>query len=295
MLFKNDVKFEIPENKLKELKAMKFPVVFKLPDEKWFKNSTNGRKERPGGIIIPYEERVEDKNEGSVKWNYTQLPPIRNNDNIRYYDNGDAAYFMTGSKMYIKETQIDLLYFLLNISTVVKESPMCSNPQIMREDPLMEAKGRNKVRAQETAIRSALFGDHPLDHADIVRLAKAFKVAGADALELDEVKDKLYEAVEARQKDMRYKDGYSMFLELAGNEERVEILASIQKAKDMKRLTYVQKSGKWLTLDDTGKKTGELCNLIGGKTPDESLEYHAINNPEVAEKIKGAIAELQAA
>ena len=295
MLFKNDVKFEIPEPELKKLKAMKFPVVFKLPEEKWFKNSTNGRKERPGGIIIPYEERVEDKNEGSVKWNYSQLPPIRNNDNIRYYDNGDAAFFMTGSKMYVKDTQIDLLYFLLNISTVVKESPMCHNPQIMLEDAVMEAKGRNKTRAMETEIKSALFGKNRMQDADIVRLARAFQVAGAEALDVEEVTDKLFDAIEARQKDPKFKDGYSMFIELSGNEERVELLASIQKAKDMKRITYVAKSGKWLTMDDTGKKTGELCNLVGGKTPEESLEYHVVNNPEVADKIKGAIAELQEA
>lgn len=293
MLFKNDVKFEIPEKERKELQAMTFPVIFKIPEEKWFKNSVNGRKERPGAIIIPYEERVEDRDEGSVKWNFTKLPPVRTGDNIRYYDDGEAAYIMTSSRMSVKKEQIDLLYFLLKISTVVKGSPMCKNPQIMMEDTVMEAKGRNQARAMESEIKSALFGKHRLDHADVVRLAKAFQVPMADTLHEDEVRDKLFDAVEGRQKDPLRKDGYETFLNLSGNEERLEILGAIQKAKDMKRITF--KSGKWLSLDDTGKKTGEICNLVGGKTPEESLEYHAVNNSDVAQRIKDTIAELQEA
>lgn len=288
MLYKNDERYVLQDKEIKALKKLvgnKFPVVFKLDRGLFSQNPTRpNRTERPGGIIIPFEERVDDKESGSVKWNYCELPPIKDNGNLRYYTDGRGALFISNTKFSVTEDKIDLLYYLVHVSKCIKvhdASPYTKTPSFVLEDTHLEAKERNKEREVKAQIYGAIYGHQKLDVAEVVRMAKAFRISNAESMTDEEVRDALFNAVEARQQDRNKKDGYQSFLDLSDNKQRIEMLGLIQRGKDLGRIKYDPKPAKWYMLDENGKKTGELCSLIKGKTPDESLEFHATTNEEV--------------
>lgn len=297
MLYKNDELVKITEKEIKELKKLvgKFPVVFKLNKQLYSVNPLNpNRTERPGGVIIPFEERVDDKHEGSVKWNYCELPPSKEDGNMVYYKNSTSGMIVTSTKFTVTETKIDLLYFLVYVSKVVKvvgASPYTTSPLFVMENTHLEAVERNKDREEKAEVYGAIYGSQRMGIAEVVRLAKAFRVPMADSLSDDEVRDALFNSVEAMQQDKRLKNGYKTFLELADNKTRTEALSLIQKGKDMKRIAYLQKEAKWYLLDENGKKTQVICSLISGRTPDESLEQKVTTDEEVFKLVKQGIPE----
>lgn len=304
MLYKNDEKYVPSAAEIKNLEKIvgnKFPVTFKMAKGLYSQNPNKPlRTEFPGGVIINFEERVDDPTEGSVKWNYCELPPRKQDGNIMYYTDGRGALFVSGPKFSVAKSKIDLLYFLVFVSKSIKvihkdASPYTTNPLFVLEDTHLEALERNKEREKRAQVEGALFGHQKLVQSEVVRMAKAFRVPNAENMTDDEVRDSLYNAVQAREQDKNKKDGYSTFLELCDNKQRVEILGLIQRGKDMRRLTYEQRSAKWWLMDENGKKAGEVCRLMSGKTPDESLEYQATTNEEVAKILERGIPEVEAA
>jgi hypothetical protein len=209
-----------------------------------------------------------------------------------------GGMFISGTKFTVTEDKIDLLFYLVNISkciSVIGASPYTKNASFILENTHLEAVERNKDREQKAEVYGAIYGNQKLAVSEMVRLAKAFRVPVAESLTEDEVRDAVFNAVEARQQDKKLKDGYKTFLEFSDNSSRVEALGLIQKGKDMKRILYVQREAKWYTLDENGKKKEKICELVSGKTPDESLEFRVTTDEDILKILRQGIPELEEA
>jgi len=311
MLFRNDEKYTLTFEDYKKMADFlsldskgtsftNFPkggVYIKYPQSALTANPDNPmRPDKPLMMIIPYDQDLQDDNEGTVKWNYCKRPPtIKPGESPVYYEGQDPALMMS-HRISINENQPDLLFFLICISKRGSHVEGVSRAAYEIENKQKEATVNNNKRRIRIEVESAILHSATCMHIeDIVRIAKAMAVPNIDALSEDQIRDALLTKIEAMEKSDK-KDGYKTFKEYTDTGSvgaRVDLLVMIQKAKDMKLIKFFSMNNSWGTIDAAGKKTGKLCPIAPGRTPDDSLAYHVTTDNEIALQLKKLVEEAE--
>jgi len=291
MLYKNNKKYEITDQERAKIETMvhgRFPITFVYSNAAVSDPTQQGKlKKRVGGVLVPFESIVQTETEGSVVWNYTKVPPMVKGDEVKFYTNTEAGFMFNGMWT-LERKDIDLVYFLLFCSNVVKGSKGCKEGyQLLQvDDNIATSRARNLTRERRILVESQIFGSARLHQDDIKRIAKAFSVQNTDAMKDDEIRDALTIAVEAR--EQRSHDGYAYFNELADSEEKQIVLSALQTLKDAKLVSYNGKTGEWFVLEpDTKKKIQKIGNLKANRTQDESLNDCVMDDEDVKKLIVG--------
>lgn len=308
MLFKNDEKYTLTSDDYRKMSEIigcgyesgkgkppgfkDFPkggVVIKYPKTAFTKNPDNPtRLDRPPQMIVEYEQHLETT-DGTVKWNYCKRPPmVKEGQSPKYYSDGNAALMMT-HHFQIRENQPDLLFFLCCISRRGAHVENVIRAAYEIENKRKDSVDRNRKRQNKVDVEAAIFhAKNKMHEKDIARIAKAMKVPNIDGMDDEEMRDALMIKIEAMEASPD-KNGYSTFLEYTDTGivgSRVDLLALIQQAKDMNLIKFHSLSNKWGAIDKNGKKIATICPLAPGRDADDSLEYHATTDEEVAAQIK---------
>lgn len=122
------------------------------------------------------------------------------------------------------------------------------------------------------------------------------RVSETDDLTPDEIRYELIKKIESMEASIA-KNGYSTFLSFIDSTSpvgsRSDLLAGLQLLKDRKMIKWQAVSHKWVTTGADGKKTGDICSLVSGKDPDDSLEHHVITDPQIGEMVGSLIKTAQ--
>lgn len=289
MLYKNDERYNLTSDDVKKVEKMvngRFPVTFVTSKTRVSQSDQKGKSsKRPPGVLVPFEAILFNDKEGSVKWNYTKVPPIINRDGVKYYSNTEAGYQFMASWT-IGKDRIDLLYYLLFCSNIVKGSPGCreGGAELQIDDRIKSAKERNFIRERRVAIEGAIYGSRAMPITDLKRIAKAFQVGAIETMESDEIKDALMLAIEAREQSTS--DGYSYFDELTDNKEKQLVFAAVQVLKDNKLVSYNNATAEWWLLEpSTKKKQAKIGRLLKNMTNEQSLLECVYGNDETKKMV----------
>lgn len=297
MLYKNDKPYQLTKSdidKIKELTGDKYPVKLKYTEGMYTPYPTQEQPNRvdyPASVPILYEEIIVQDGQ-RIKWNYSDNPafPHPSGFGMEYYRDCPGSFPLTRVS-YLQKKDMEKIFFLLTISSRNADNNG-KMPAYRMENAVREAKESINKKKDRVRVENALIGDHQLHVDDVARIAKAFKISGVDEMEEAVVRMELLNAIEVKEKNS--KNGYSTFMELADQQDRTEVLSAIQQLKDMKRLIFEGKSNKWFMLDEVGKKEAELCGLARGRSNDESLEYFAMTDSVLRERLLTAAKEKEA-
>lgn len=275
MIYKNDERYNLTSDDVRKVEKYvngRFPVTFVTSRTRVTQATQKGKTtKRPPGVLVPFEAVLFNDKEGSVKWNYSKVPPIINRDGVKYYTNTEAGYQFSASWT-IGKDRIDLLYYLLFCSNIVKGSPGCKkgSEEIQIDDRLKTAEQKNQIRERRVAVEGAIYGARAMSIEDLKRIARAFQVSGIELMEVEEVKDALMTAIEGREASSG--DGYAYFDELTDNKEKQQIYAAIQVLKDAKLVSYNAGTAEWWVVEPTTKKKmAKVGRLLKNMTNDQSL------------------------
>lgn len=309
MLFRNDSKYELTSEDYKKMaefigcdsKGTKFEgfpkagIVVKYPKSAFTINPDNPhRPDRPSMLTILYEEHLETIS-GTEKWNYCKRPPVVKQGETPNY--GEDTCHLYSQRFFINQNQPDFLFYLICICRSGSHVKEVKKAMYEIENKKREAQQSNNKRSLKINVEAQIF--HPtarLHDDDIARIAKAMRVDEVDTLDKEQVRDSLITKIESMEAST-HKNGYKTFMDLvdatspAGS--RVDLLAGLQMLKDKKIIKYHGVSNKWVTININGKSTGTICPLSPNKTPDESLEHHAMTDPDIGEQIARLIRDAE--
>jgi hypothetical protein len=291
MIYKNNKKYEITTEEIAKITTMvhnRFPITFVYSNSTISDSNQQGKlKKRIGGVLVPFESIVQTNTEGSVIWNYTKVPPMIKGDEVRFYTNTEAGYLFDGMWS-LDRKDIDLIYYLLFCSNVVKGSNGCKTGYelLQVDDTIVSARSRNYNREKRILVESQILGTSRLHIEDISRIAKAFSVQNTDNMTEEELRDSLWIAVEAKQQ--RTHDGYDYFNQLAESEDRQIVLSSLQILKDARLISYNAKTAEWFLLEpETKKRLQKIGSIKANRTQDESLNECVMESEDTQKLVVG--------
>jgi len=313
MLYRNDELFSVKESKEWEeikkslLAKLKFPMIIKMPAYMYTKSAGNEKPDRPSNATIPLVVQKNDSN-GSVKWDYCTGRDKDKKGNWQYY------YTQQGSKqnritytdsMVITKDQIDLAYFLLEISplrfipgeseeSAIKRGVKKSQRfQYVIEDKEAEAALKINIKKQRMVIESAIMDDDKGLSTDKLRvIAASLHIPNAELKGELELKDELLSHIELMQKNGN--NGYSQFMQLSKLDKITSIRAAVQKAVDMKLIKENNKTKSYYYVKD-GKEANVICSVIGARTLRESIEFFLEQNPGAFDVLEQTMKEKELA
>lgn len=310
MLYKNDELFSAKGSKewetIKEslLKKQKFPMVIKMPSYMYSKSEGNEKEDRPANATIPLAVHKNDDN-GTVKWNYcTGRDKVKESWEYFYTGQGVRQKVITyADSMTITKDQIDLVYFLLEISPLrfipgeTKESMISRGVkpsqrfQYVIEDKEAEAGLKINIKNQRRKIENAIMDEEVGLSLDNIRvIASSFHITNADTKGELELKDELLTHIERLQQTG--KGGYAQFMQLSKLDKITSVRAAVQKAVDMKLIKENNKTKSYYYVKD-GKEANVICSVIGARTLRESVEFHLEQNPGAFDELLQSMKEKE--
>lgn len=299
MIFKNNEKYTLTEKDeefIRKMTGNKWPVRFVFAEGAYTPNPNTEnpkRVDRPPFVIIPFEESIDNIEEGqSVKWNYTELPPKVDDRSgvLDFYKNCDGALKFDGS-FSVQKGRRDLAFFLLKISKMSEHNKESKRKliKVYNKEALAEAK--IKSASDRVSVEGLILGQMKLDFAEIRRIAKAMGMGAIDDMDESVLRVELLEVIANREKTE--KDGYATFLELSKNDYRKTVLEAVTEAVDLELVKWHPTVKKWILYNKKGEKVQELCKGLVGKTNLEALQIRAIEDENLAETIVFAVKEYK--
>lgn len=307
MLFKNDQKYDLSKDDYKAMaqivgcsyegtKFKEYPKggVYIIPPKPQVHKNPDGTTalSKPAFHIIPYEQNIETT-EGTVKWNYCVRPPSFKAGETPIYSGDQEKLF--SHRFAVQQNQSELLFFLCCISKCGAHVEGANVVSYQIENKKKEADASINTRMQKVEVEAHIL--HPITGmhiSDITRIAMAMKVENVIDLTANEIRKALLDRIESMEASVHH-NGYKTFLEFTDTTSpvgsRTDLLAGLQMLKDKEIIKYHGVSNKWITQDKNGKKTGTICSLSPGKDKDESLEHHAMTDPEIGELVAKLIKE----
>lgn len=298
MLLKNDVIYKLSDEDIaavyKKLGwkkgAKNKPANFKIPEEQYVFDAANNRKVRPTRIHIPLQEKEDNENEGTIKWNYCERPPSKNEKGEFVYDR--KVYPMTGD-FELMPDKIELVWFLLFKSSVRKpntdefgnlekgEKPINTRACFYVQNKVGEAKAKLAKRELKSEIESLILGKNAWPEATIRKYAIAFGCEVADDDTIFEVKANLLGRLEGT------RTGYQDFAALTNSEKDVDLLFVVSNAVKKGAIGFNSDKNAWMFKSE-GKFGTKICNAKGSMSKEMSLVTFLQDNPDVQSAIEMA-------
>ena len=298
MLLKNDQIYKLTDKDVKsvydklnwKLGKKNKPAIVKIPEELYTFDRSNNRKIRPSRIHIPLEDKEDNDNEGTIKWNYCERPPQRDKDGAFKYDR--KVFPMTGD-FPLSQDKIELLWFLLFKSSVRKpnydengnlepgEKLPKSRPCFYFQNKGKEAIIKLAKRQLRSEVESLILGKNAWPEERIRKYAVAFGCDIDPEDSINEVKAILLGRIEGTP------NGYQEFANLSEAENDAGILFIINNAKKKKAIGVSDEKNAWFFMED-GKFKTKICNLRGSVSDEMSLVMFIKDNPDVGSAIEMA-------
>lgn len=206
--------------------------------------SRRGRKVNPTGmrepekfIHIPTVSTVDD-NEGSHEWRYTKArPPL-----VKGVPKFDERVTL-GHEIVIDKADVDLAIFL-----ILKSQHCVRTGQYYVKDRKKEADDYAKKKAMLSGVGFILYDDSSfLNNDDVKTLALALGISNADSdkYSINEVKQMIEQKVVQGETTGDKHCNYKVFKDYARVDQRVKLLAAVQKMYDENIVRYDRISGKF--------------------------------------------------
>jgi hypothetical protein len=294
MLYVNDEKIDL--NKIKgyrgtdsvlkklsdayeKIDQLGFPI--KLRCDKLQSGSREGKK----GIFLPYSGEVET-DYGTAVLVYAQAAqPDKNGVSVKYRPRGEKFE----KPMTIHNKDVDkLLFFML-------ACPLFKAGVIYIEDLEEKARQVATLRASSSALTFYLYNESSPIYNDVERLcniAAALGIAKPEILGLNEIRNAIFDRVEAAEKIHDKTYGYKWFNSAVSEfSPKMEALTVIQRATDLNLIKYNPLSFRWFYLDSTGKEMKVICPVEphNASLNREILAAFLIKNKETYETIQEAM------
>jgi len=297
MLLKNDVVYTLSEKEKEKVysklgwnkKKTNKPANFKIPEERYTFDKANNRKVRPSRLNIPLVEHEDNKDEGTIRWNYCERPPVRNRETGMFVY--DKKYLPMTGDFQLPQEKIELLWFLLFKSSVRRpnrdefgnleegEKEAKSSPCFYVQNKGKEALAKLAKRELRASVEGLLLGKNAWPEEKIRRFAIAFGCDVEEDASIQEVKAMLLGRIEA------VKDGYKEFAELSDTEGDVDRLYIVNSAKKHGSISFDYESNAWYFMEGD-KRKGKIVNGRSSMTPEMSLVTFIADNPDIGAAVE---------
>ena len=243
-----------------------------------------GKKEGKKGIWIPYIGEVHTNSGTSMLVYANSARSDKGGVGVNYRPRG-IDFTKT---MVFNDTDIDkLLFFMVGC-------PLYKTGALYIEDLEEKAKSIAKARAASSTITFYLYNESsPIygDEKKLMQIASALGITTPEDRGLNELRNTIFDRVEASEKINDAAYGYKWFARAVQEfDSSMEALMHIQRAVDKKIIAFNKNTFKWMLLDEAGNNLRILCPVEPHKASmqREILAALALRDSEVMDMLKAS-------
>jgi hypothetical protein len=229
------------------ISKMKNPVIFKSSKPILF--NTTGGVEPPALEMIPLDYTIVTE-EGEEHWRVAKRPPRKDSNGNLKWDAESRRRILKRAWILDKNKDHELIFFLMNVSSFVKNGKIYYyDKQLEAQKDLQQEVGELDVRFMILSEKSPISFSSTGNEDTLRMLSASWGIANAhdrEELSLEEIKLKLWSAVQSSQKDYQgTKRGFNEFMKEVESTKLSEVRANTQRAIDEGIVLYDDQNFAW--------------------------------------------------